>query len=60
MRLTWCQDKVDEAASRIADTDDFATKSAPRTTKGLGIAMGVAIESQTQRIGLLGRAPAAF
>ncbi len=60
MRLTWCQDKVDKAASSIASTNDFTAKTAPRTTKGLGIAAGVAIESQTHVIGLLGRAPAAF
>jgi hypothetical protein len=60
MRLTRRQDEVDKTARGIAHTDDFTTKTAPRTTKGLGIAAGVAIESQTHIVGLLGRAPAAF
>lgn len=60
MRLTWRQDKVDKAASGIANPDYFTAKTAPRTAKGLAVAAGAAIESQTHIVGLLGRAPAAF
>ena len=60
VRLTCHQDKVEEAASRIANTDDLAAKPTPRAAQRLRIAAGIAIESQTQLVGLLARAPAAF
>lgn len=65
MRLAWCQNEVDKAPSGIAHTNDLTPQTAPRTAKGLGIAAGVAIDSQTHivgllGVGLLGRAPAAF
>ncbi len=60
MRLACHQDKVKEAASRIANTDDLAAKPTSRAAQSLRIAAGAAIESQTQLVGLLARAPAAF
>jgi hypothetical protein len=60
VRLAWHEDKVDEPASSVADTDDLAAKTAPRASQSLRIVPGAAIGSQTQRISLLGRAPAAF
>jgi hypothetical protein len=57
--LTGDKDKVDKAASGIADPDDLAAQTAPGTAESLLVRVA-AIESQTQRIGLLGRAPAAF
>jgi len=60
VRLARQQDKVDEPARGVADTDDLAAKTAPRTSQSLRVAGSVAIESQTQFGGLLARAPAAF
>ena len=60
MRLARHQDKVDEPASGIADTDNLAAKTTPRTSQSLRIASRAAIESQTHVVGLLGPAPAAF
>jgi hypothetical protein len=54
------QHEVHEPASRIAYANDLAAKTTPGTAQGLVIAAGLAIESQTHLIGLLGRAPAAF
>lgn len=59
MRLAGDKDKVDQAASGIADPDYLAAKTAPGTAESL-LVLVAAIESQTQRISLLGRAPAAF
>ena len=60
MRLAGDKDKVDQTAGGIADPDDLAAKTAPGTAESLLVLVVAAIESQTQRIGLLGRAPAAF
>jgi hypothetical protein len=60
MRLAGHHDKVDQPASGIADANDLAAETTSRTPQSLLIIVGVAIESQTQRIALLARAPAAF
>ena len=60
MRLAWHQHEVDEPACGIANANDLAGKSAPGTAEGLLVLVVAAIESQTQRIGLVDRAPAAF
>src|SRR5277367_4304678 len=60
MRLARHQDKVDESASGIADANDFAAETTPRAAKSLLIVVGVVIESQTQAVDLLARAPAGF
>ena len=60
MRLTGHQDKINQSASGVADANDFAAKTAPRSPQGLCIAAGTAIESQCQLISLLRRAPLAF
>ena len=60
MRLAGHQDKVDKPAGGVADANDLAAETAPRAPQGLLVIAGVAIESQTQAVGLLGRAPAAF
>ena len=59
VRLAGDKDKVDQAASGIADPDYLAAKTAPGTAESL-LVLVAAIKSQTQRISLLGRAPAAF
>ena len=60
VRLAGRHDEVDQSASSIADTDNFGADATPGAAQRLSIAAGVAIESQSQRIGLLGRAPVAF
>ena len=60
MRLAGHQDKVDEPAGGVTHADDFAAETAARTSQSLIVTDGAAIESQSQRGGLLGRAPAAF
>ncbi len=60
VRLPGHQDKVDETAVSVANADDLATETAAGAAKGLLVAAVLAIESQTQRVGLLGRAPDAF
>jgi hypothetical protein len=60
VRLAGNQDKVEEAASRIANTDNLTAKPTSRAAQSLRIAAGIAIESQTQLVGLLALAPAAF
>lgn len=47
MRVAWHQDKVDQAASGIADTDDLAAETASGTARSLAIFAALAIESQT-------------
>ena len=60
VRLPGHQVKVDQPAVRVANTHYFATETAAGTTDRLLVAAFLAIESQTQCVGLLGRAPAAF
>jgi hypothetical protein len=60
VRLTRDQDKINQPTGGIADTDDLGAETTPRTSQGLRIMGGVAIESQTQWVSLLGRAPVAF
>lgn len=60
MRLAGHQDKVDEPAGGVTHADDLAAETAARTSQSLIVTDGAAIESQSQRVGLLGRAPAAF
>lgn len=59
VRLAGDKNKVDQAAGGIADPDYLAAKTAPGTAESL-LVLVAAIESQTQCVGLLGRAPAAF
>jgi hypothetical protein len=58
--VTRYQNKVDQSPGGIAGTDDLAAETASRTPQGLLIAVALAIGPQTQVVGLLGRAPAAF
>ena len=60
MCLAADKDKVDQPTGGIADAHDLAGKSAAGTAESLLVLVVIAIESQTQCIGLLGRAPAAF
>ncbi len=60
MRLARHQNEINQPAGGVTDTDDLAAEPAPGTAQSLGIFAVLAIESQTQRVGLLGRAPAAF
>ncbi len=55
MRLARHQDKVDESASGIADANDLAAETTPRSAKSPLIIVGVVIESQTQAVDLLAR-----
>ena len=60
VRLPGHQDKVDKPPIGVANAHDLATEAAAGTAEGLLVAAVLAIESQTQRVGLLGRAPDAF
>jgi hypothetical protein len=60
VRLAGYQDEVDEAAIGVANTYDLAAEATAGPADRLLVAAFLAIESQTQRVSLLGRAPAAF
>jgi hypothetical protein len=60
VRLPRYQYKVYKPPIRVANANDLATEAAAGPAEGLLVAAFLAIESQTQRVGLLGRAPDAF
>ena len=60
VRLSGDQEKIHQPAGGVADAHDLGPEPAARTAEGFRLAAGVANESQSQRRGLLGRAPAAF
>ncbi len=60
VRLARHQDEVDEAAISVANAYDLGAEAAAGAADRLLVAAFFAIESQTQCVGLLGRAPAAF
>ena len=60
MRLTGRQKEIHQSSGGIAYPDDLGAKPASRATQRLRPGGTVAVESQTQTMGLLGRAPAAL
>lgn len=60
VRLARCQKEIDQPPGSVTHADDLGAKPASRPAHRLRLRTGAASESQTQRTGLLDRAPAAF